>query len=166
MGALIPRKRVDVLLRALALLPSDVPPWILEVHGDGPSKPALAALAADLGISDRIRWGGRFESSEAAARMAGLSSMILPSDFDGWGAVVNEALLCGVPVIASDACGASCVPLRHGWGSAFRAGDARSCADACLKMLQRPPPVDPRAVDAILGARATAARMAASLNDA
>jgi glycosyltransferase involved in cell wall biosynthesis len=39
--------------------------------------------------------------------MATFDCLMLPSVFDGWGAVVNEALMCGVPVIASDNCGAS-----------------------------------------------------------
>ena len=33
--------------------------------------------------------------------------LILPSLYDGWGAVINEALMCGTPVIASDNCGSS-----------------------------------------------------------
>ena len=39
--------------------------------------------------------------------MAAADVLVLPSRFDGWGAVVNEALMVGTPVICSDRCGAS-----------------------------------------------------------
>ena len=46
--------------------------------------------------------------------------LILPSKFDGWGCVVNEALQCGLRVIVSDACGAhSLIQENHDLGEVF-----------------------------------------------
>lgn len=163
-GALIPRKRVDLLLRALATLPHEVDDWVVEIHGDGPERAALETLAGSLGIACRVRWCGKFDSNESPKRMAGLDTLVLPSDFDGWGAVVNEALLCGVPVVVSDACGAACLPRRHGWGCTFGVGDVGACARACLDLLESPVAVDAREVDAVIGPRATASRLTGALS--
>jgi glycosyltransferase involved in cell wall biosynthesis len=52
--------------------------------------------------------------------------LLLPSRYDGWGAVVNEALMCGVPVVCSDNCGAADL-LREPWrGSTFKMGSVES----------------------------------------
>jgi glycosyltransferase involved in cell wall biosynthesis len=54
--------------------------------------------------------------------------LAFPSAIDGWGAVVNEAVMAGVPVICSDWCGASSL-IRPGWnGHVFRAGSADDLA--------------------------------------
>jgi glycosyltransferase involved in cell wall biosynthesis len=58
--------------------------------------------------------------AQARQMNASFDLLILPSQFDGWGAVVNEALMCGVPVICSDQCGAADL-LAESWrGSIFR----------------------------------------------
>jgi glycosyltransferase involved in cell wall biosynthesis len=51
---------------------------------------------------------------------------VLPSRFDGWGAVVNEALMVGTPVICSNRCGASDVIENGRNGYVFEAGSARA----------------------------------------
>jgi glycosyltransferase involved in cell wall biosynthesis len=50
---------------------------------------------------------GKVPNKEIAQRLVEADLLILPSIYDGWGAVVNEALMCGVPVIASENCGSS-----------------------------------------------------------
>ena len=56
--------------------------------------------------------------------------LILPSVYDGWGAVVNEALQVGCYVICSDACGASDLMKKESrLGKVFRRGDEQALAD-------------------------------------
>ena len=57
-------------------------------------------------------------NAQVFATLAETDLLVLPSRYDGWGAVVNEALLCGTPVVCSDAAGAACV-LDGELGSAF-----------------------------------------------
>ncbi len=123
-GQLIERKRVDLILRAMSKMgDSDVR---LTVVGDGPLRGQLTTMAESLGISDRIEWMGNLSNTQATAAMVQSDLLILPSRFDGWGAVVNEALMRGVPVVSSDRCGAS-VLLADEWrGGVFAAGDAGS----------------------------------------
>jgi glycosyltransferase involved in cell wall biosynthesis len=56
--------------------------------------------------------------------------LLLPSHKDGWGAVVNESLMAGTPVICSTACGAAEL-VRQPWlGTVFRAGSVEDLAKA------------------------------------
>jgi glycosyltransferase involved in cell wall biosynthesis len=60
---------------------------------------------------------------------------LLPSRFEPWGVVVQEAAACGLPLICSDACGAGEHLLRDGLnGVVFPAGDAEALADGMLRM--------------------------------
>lgn len=104
-GRLIPRKGLDVALSALARLRDR--PWTFDVVGDGPERPALEQLASALGISDRVHFLGTLSNAAAQARVATGDVFLLPSRHDGWGAVVNEALMSGVPVVCTSACGAA-----------------------------------------------------------
>jgi glycosyltransferase involved in cell wall biosynthesis len=54
--------------------------------------------------------------------------LVLPSYYDGWGVVVNEALCAGVPVVTSDATGAGRVAAQLGAGITFATGDSNALA--------------------------------------
>lgn len=121
-GQLIARKRVDLLLRALSQL--DVPSAHLRIIGQGTEEPALRRLADQLGIADRVSFSPGLPNAETVAAMAAADVLVLPSRFDGWGAVVNEALMVGTPVICSNRCGASDVIENGRNGYVFEAGSA------------------------------------------
>ncbi len=129
-GQLIPRKRVDLLLQAFSRL--DEPSARLRLIGKGPQEQNLQALARQLGIADRVTFVPGMPNAGIAEAMAAADALVLPSRFDGWGAVVNEALMVGTPVICSNRCGASDVidPGRNGY--VFEAGNA----DALLQRLR------------------------------
>ncbi len=103
-GRLVPEKGVDLLIRACARLPS---PWRLVVLGEGEEEAALRALADDLGVGSRVRFGGRLPSTEVPLVLRELSVLALPSrSLPRWreqfGRVLMEAMACGVPVVGSD----------------------------------------------------------------
>jgi len=104
-GSLIPLKGVDLLLRALAGLTDTA--WTLHLVGDGPARAALAELAQRCGLADRVQFHGLRPMPQVMPHIAAADLLVLPSRKDGWGAVVNEALGCGVPVVCSDRCGAA-----------------------------------------------------------
>jgi glycosyltransferase involved in cell wall biosynthesis len=125
-GQLIARKGVDVLLRALA----KVPGCELAVIGDGPEEENLKKVAAKCGVADRVSWRGKMDSTKAQSQIAEADVLVLPSREDGWGAVVNEALMAGTPVICSTACGAADL-IRYPWlGTVFRSGNVAELANA------------------------------------
>jgi glycosyltransferase involved in cell wall biosynthesis len=120
LGSLIPRKGGDLLIRALAGLTDRS--WRLIIVGDGGSRSSWEQLAAQGGIADQVTFTGVLLNAEAKAILGDLDLFVLPSRFDGWGAVVNEALMQGVPVVCSDRCGARDL-LSDSWrGEAFKAG--------------------------------------------
>lgn len=123
-GQLIVRKRVDLLLTAFGQL--DLPSARLRIIGKGEEEDRLKQLARQLGISERVSFSQGMPNAEIVAAMASADVLVLPSKFDGWGAVVNEALMVGTPVICSDRCGASDVIENGRNGYVFEAGNARA----------------------------------------
>lgn len=96
-GRLVDWKRLDFALRALATLPNAK----LEIIGDGAMRAAWEALARELGIADRVHWLGWRAQPECAEILYGATALLLPSIYECGGAVVLEAMACGVPVIAT-----------------------------------------------------------------
>ena len=95
LGHVIPRKRHADVLRALPRVAGAR--WV--VIGDGPELPALRALAAELGVDDRVDLLGQLEPAAAVRELARCHVMALPSDDEAFGVAYAEALACGVPAI-------------------------------------------------------------------
>lgn len=131
------RKGVDVLFAALATVRDES--WTLQVVGDGPERTSLESLATALGIRDRISFRGVMKRLDALSVIAAADLLILPSRWDGWGAVVSEALMCGVPVICTDTCGASILLHDPVLGSVVPEGDSSALADALRECLRHGP---------------------------
>lgn len=77
---------------------------IMTIVGDGPLKDILKAKIQRMSVFD---YKGNLSNNEVKTLMFSHDILILPSKFDGWGAVVNEALHAGMRVVASENCGAS-----------------------------------------------------------
>lgn len=135
-GQLVRRKGVDILLEAVSPLFSEHPGLVLTVIGAGGDLEALRARANSLGIGGQVVLEGVIPSDEIQSRLESADALVLPSRWDGWGLVINEALSVGVPVIASDQCGAADL-LQHGVnGYVFRSEDVedlRACLRSFLK---------------------------------
>jgi glycosyltransferase involved in cell wall biosynthesis len=99
-----PWKRPLDLVQAFAQ--ANVANSLLLLAGDGPLKEELQAETARLGISDRVRFLGFVNQTQLPALYTAADVMVLPSEYDAFGVVVNEAILCGCPVIASSSVGA------------------------------------------------------------
>lgn len=137
-GKLKKAKRPDLALRAVAAyaaeLPSNQKPWLLFV-GDGPLRNKMEALA------ERIYPGRtRFLGFQNQSRLPGLYHLInlllLPSEFEPWGLVVNEAMCAGRPAVVSERVGAA-PDLVDGTGRVFRSGSLEDLVGA-LSLLSDP----------------------------
>lgn len=104
-GQCILGKGVHNLLRALSEL--NYLDWHLRIVGDGAYKRYLETLSTSLGISPRVSFLGAMSNAEVGRVLLSADLLVLPSLWDGWGVVVNEALMRGVPVVCSDMCGAA-----------------------------------------------------------
>jgi glycosyltransferase involved in cell wall biosynthesis len=99
-----PWKRPQDAMEAFAL--ADLPNSYLVFAGDGPMRRTLEDKARDLGLQDRIRWLGLVNQSALPGVYRSCDLLLLPSDHEPFGLVVNEAMLCGCPVVVSDQVGA------------------------------------------------------------
>ena len=107
MGRLHDAKAHDVSLKALALIP-EAHLWIA---GDGPLEDKLKAMAAALGVADRVRFLGWRNDAGALYRAADVC--VFPSRFEPLGNVVIQSWAHGLPVVAADSQGPGAL-IRHG----------------------------------------------------
>jgi glycosyltransferase involved in cell wall biosynthesis len=94
---LTPQKGIDVAVRALATLPDDT---VLVVLGEGPERARLESLARELGVSRRLFLPGRVPDVAAWLRRA--TVLVHPARWEGFGLGVLEAMLAGLPVVATN----------------------------------------------------------------
>lgn len=100
-----PWKRPLDLLRAFAQ--ANFQDALLIFAGEGPLRAQLQEEASALGVADRVRFLGFVNQTQLPAIYAAADLMVLPSTYEPFGVVVNEAMLCGCPVVASDRVGAA-----------------------------------------------------------
>lgn len=107
-GKLKSVKRPDLTLRAVAMAASQLPdhrqPWLLFV-GDGPERSSLERLARET-YSKRCVFLGFQNQTRLPALYRLMDLLVLPSAFEPWGLVVNEAMCAGCAVVVSDRVGA------------------------------------------------------------
>jgi glycosyltransferase involved in cell wall biosynthesis len=99
-----PWKRPMDLLHAFAS--AAIPNAKLVFAGDGAQRTELESEAAARGISEKVQFLGFVNQSQLPRLYKSADLMVIPSHYEPFGLVVNEAMLCGCPVIASDRVGA------------------------------------------------------------
>jgi len=124
-GLLVPVKNVDLLLRAYARVRGQVR-MPLTIVGDGRLRSGLAALAAELGITDTVSFLGYRSREEVASLMQRARLLALPSTSEGYPLVVAEALACGTPVVASRIGGIPDIVVSPQAGTLITPGDIES----------------------------------------
>lgn len=125
LGRMTEIKCVDDLLRAFAAAGGDA---VLVLVGDGPLRPGLEALAAELGISERCRFVGY--TDDVSAFYAACDLVALSSANEGTPVTLIEALAAGVPVVSTDVGGVRDVVEQGVSGLLVPAGDVHGLADA------------------------------------
>lgn len=126
-GSLITRKGLDILIEAVRSAHTLGHDISLDVFGPGDPK----AFSFD---GQRVRYCGRIPFGKTQEVVASYDLLVLPSRYDGWGVVVNEALCAGVPVICSDQVGAGVLVDKFGAGAQFASGDSHALADLLAKL--------------------------------
>ena len=130
-------KRPLDLLRAFAM--ADVPGSYLIFAGEGPLRGQIEAEAQSLGVRERIRMLGFANQSQLPEIYRASDLMVLPSEYEPFGVVVNEAMLCGCPVAVSDRVGAGTDLILPGQnGFIFPFGDVERLAGILKEVLAVP----------------------------
>ncbi len=127
-------KGVDILLRAVAILPSDV---TCSLVGDGDLRPGYEKLAKDIGITDRVTFRGRVSDEELpdAYRRAEIFTFPSTSGAEAFGLAALEAQACGVPVVASDLPGVRTVVANGETGFLVPPNDVNALAERLKYLL-------------------------------
>ncbi len=114
-GRLVPAKGVFELLEAYAKLEGSLRTTIgLVFVGDGKSRPELESRATQI-VPGYVRFVGFVQKDQLAAYYALADAFIFPTRSDPWGLVVNEAMACSCPVIATDVAGCAADLVQDGW---------------------------------------------------
>lgn len=133
-GALQDIKGVDVLLRALPRLVEQGVDVSLRVGGSGPLESKLRALAADLGVDDRVTWLGYVDHDDLPPEYDRADAFVYPGRIDEpFGRVLLEALSSRTPVVASDV--GSTDYIIGDAGVRFPSEDPAGLADACTALV-------------------------------
>jgi glycosyltransferase involved in cell wall biosynthesis len=130
-GNLIPRKGLDILLKALARLPREM--WSLSIAGDLEVdvrySRKMIRLCGVLGIEKQVKFLGTRTSGELTTLLEDGQLLVVPSQYEGFGIVYLEAMGFGLPPIASAAGGAGDFISHGDNGYLLQPGDSEGLAN-------------------------------------
>lgn len=129
-GSQLRRKGLDVLIAALVRIGASAE-WALDVVTADDVTSFRDAVEGGP-VAGRISFHKPMPNPQVRRLMSAADGLILPSRYDGWGAVVNEALHAGTRVIASDHAGASCL-LAEAWRGRVVRARSVSALEAALR---------------------------------
>jgi glycosyltransferase involved in cell wall biosynthesis len=139
---LVPKKGIDVLIEACALLADELPNVRAEIAGDGPLSGQLMELARNRGVDERVEFLGALPSDAVDAALRRCSMAALPSriaedgDRDGIPTVLLEAMARAVPVVATQVAGIPEVVRDRETGLLILPDDPEALADAIAILLR------------------------------
>lgn len=133
-GRLDAEKNVDVLLRALPLLPAGLP-VVAEIVGDGSCRRDLEELARTLGVADRVVFHGLVSDQEVIDAYARCDVFCMPGTAELQSLATMEAMAAGMPVVAADAMALPHLVHPGRNGLLFPPGDAPALAAALATVL-------------------------------
>ena len=100
-GRLVPVKRFDTLIRALAAVKAQRSELEAVIIGEGYERPALEALRDQLGAADWLQLPGRVGEDELVDWYRRAWVVASSSQREGWGMTLTEAAACGTPAVAT-----------------------------------------------------------------
>jgi glycosyltransferase involved in cell wall biosynthesis len=129
---LIPAKN---LLFVLDVLANQATEWTWLIAGYGPLREEINHHIRQLGLVERVRLLGAVDYYQLPEVYAQADAYLQPSLWEPWGLVVNEAMACGLPVVASQNCGCQEDLVRNNInGFIFDPNSSDSLADALTKL--------------------------------
>lgn len=136
-GSLTARKGVDVLIQAFALAAA-CEEMSLRIVGDGPLMIRVRQLIDELDLNARVELTGLVPPAALQDQFALSDALVLPSRSEGLGLVCVEAMMAGLPVLASDIPGPREVVDNGVTGMLVPAGDPAVLSGAMIEMARSP----------------------------
>lgn len=131
-GRFIPEKALSLFIETISPVLGERDDLLLVLVGEGDERENLSMLIKDKKLEDKILLPGKFQSEALYGWYACASGFVLPSLWEPFGAVVNEALIFGLTVLCSEHAGAASL-VHSGNGLLFDPADS---ADALEKFEQ------------------------------
>jgi glycosyltransferase involved in cell wall biosynthesis len=138
-GRLVREKGVFDLLEAYGTLAAELRSEIgLVFAGEGAARAEMERRAAAI-MPGTIHFPGFAQREQLPSYYALAEMLVFPTHSDTWGLVVNEAMACDLPVIATSAAGCAADLVHDGWnGRVIQAGDVGQLAQAMKDLANRP----------------------------
>jgi len=133
LGRLHVKKAQDTLIKALARIPDAT----LLIAGTGELQPQLEALAASLGVADRVKFLGMRKDVLSLFKLADIC--VFPSRFEPLGNVVLEAWASATPIVAASSQGPSWLIQDGENGLLFPVDDVDECVRQVNRLIADPP---------------------------
>lgn len=133
---LIPRKRVDDAIRALAILTKDYPSATLIILGSGPERKRLEEFARSIGVGRACRFPGF--RREIPVYLSLMDIFVFPTKQEGLPCALMEAMSMGLPVVATDIRGNRDIVTDGKTGMLIPTEQPGAVADACRRLLADP----------------------------
>ncbi len=114
-------------------------PWDLVLLGDGEERTEIEGVIARYEISSAVHLPGFLQLHQLTSYYALAEAFVLPSTHEQWGLVLNEAMACGLPVLASSECGSTREMIRNNEnGLVFDPFDLYQMMDCLVRIHKEP----------------------------
>lgn len=137
-GRFIPEKALSLFLNKIAHILYDRDDYRLVMVGDGVEKQQLLSLVQAHKLENKVILPGKYQAEELYGWYVCATGFILPSIFEPFGAVVNEALIFGLPVLCSKYAGSS-ILIHQGNGYLFNPSDDTDTINKFLLFMESIP---------------------------
>jgi len=138
LGRLSDEKGADLAVKAMALISERFPAARLVIAGDGPNRPLLERLAAELGIGHVAQFIGWVAPGRVAALMNAATLLVMPSRKEGFGLVALESALMCRPLVATRVGGLPEIVAHGETGILVDPEDSGALAEAVVALLENP----------------------------
>jgi glycosyltransferase involved in cell wall biosynthesis len=136
-GRLVAAKRVDVLLDGFTAIAAERPDWDLIIVGSGPLEAELRRRVPKELLS-RVKWLGFLQFEQTRLCYHACDVLVLPSEYEPWALVVNEAVACGLAVVATSVVGAAVELVRHRHNGLILPPRSRAAMTGALREITAP----------------------------
>lgn len=131
---LVKQKNHQLLIQACEILRGKEDDFLVLCCGEGPERPVIEAMITNAGLENHIRLLGH--SNNPYVLMAEARGVLLTSEYESFGLVLVEAMICGAPPIATDCRSGPDEVLSEGAGLLVPRNDPAAFADAMLSLIK------------------------------
>ncbi len=133
-GLMVPRKRVQILLKSMTYIIKEIPDIHLILTGEGLQLDYYKKLAKALGIQKNVSFLGFVRDEELSKLYASSDLFVFPSELEGFGQVILEAMASETPVICANKLPMS--DLIEDGGITFKLNDPKDLSEKIINLLK------------------------------